>query len=245
MKLRLDMYDYLIISLLIFIGTSLYALRSSEFFISTIVAVLSAVLTDLAANYLKNKKIFFPKTGLISGLIVSIVLSSSGPLPMVVAGVAAVLSKHMIKIEKRHVFNPANFGVLLSVLIFATASQSWWGTSYNWLVLPLGMFVSFKARRLDAALSFLIAYTILFLVPNLLSQGLSLNAFYSSPLLFYTFVMVVEPATTPIMSKGRVLFGVLVAVLTYLFSQYYPDVMFLGALFVADLFVPLINKYVR
>ena len=58
--------------------------------------------------------------------------------------------------------------------------------------------------------------------------------------------MLVEPMTSPLYKKGRVFYGISVAVLSFVFgvyvTQFNPDNI---SLLIVNLFVPLINKYIK
>ena len=63
------------------------------------------------------------------------------------AGTAAVslLSKHVIRLHGRHIFNPSNFGLVLCFLVLGKARAEpldfWWGPMSPWLALAVGLIV--------------------------------------------------------------------------------------------------------
>ena len=62
---------------------------------------------------------------------------------------------------------------------------------------------------------------------------------------FFIFIMLIEPKTTPLRPKGKVIFGVAVAALIFILTQL--GVRFdveLSSLLALNLFVPLLNKIV-
>lgn len=94
---------------------------------NAIVAVFVAFIVDIVFNVLKKRKWTIPDGAVITGLIIALILSSATSTGIIAAtAVLAILSKHLLVYKKKPIFNPAAFGLLLSVLFFKTG-QSWWG----------------------------------------------------------------------------------------------------------------------
>src|SRR5215831_17607737 len=96
---------------------------------------------------------------LISGLGLSLLLRSDDPKVMVFAAVAAIGSKFLIRIRGKHVFNPTNFGLAVSMLLtqHAWCSPSQWVESsalLGWIAI-LGLAVVHRAFRTEISLAFL------------------------------------------------------------------------------------------
>jgi len=57
-----------------------------------------------------------------------------------------VLSKYVIKLRGRHIFNPSNFGLVLCFLILgkdrADPLDFWWGPMSPWMALALVIIVA-------------------------------------------------------------------------------------------------------
>src|SRR3989338_7541782 len=235
----LKIHDLIIIALLVLSAYSM-SLFGASILLSVVVIVMAAVLLDLAINYVKERKLLSPKSALITGLILSSIIE--GPLWLLVAAAAiAILSKHIIRIKGRHIFNPANFA--LFVALFLPVSQSWWGTSNLLLVGILGLVVVFKLKRFHLALPFLAVHAIMMFV--LLSFDLSQLSSHllSGSIIFFAFYMLIEPVTSPAKMKGRVAFGILCGIFATILYVVWLPAMLVSALFFADLCVPFINKF--
>ena len=244
----LNMYDLMIIALLVITAYNLSALGLSN--ITSIVSiVISCIVIDLVINYVKEKHKadihathiarFFSKSALITGLILSIILQGAVWLLIVVSAIA-ILSKHIIRIKGKHIFNPAIFG--LFVALFLPVSQSWWGASNLLLLLVLGLVVVHKLKRFHLVLPFLAVQAALMAV--LLSFDLSqlIDYFLSGSLIFFTFYMLIEPITSPLKMKSQIVFGVLAGVFASVLYIFWLPAMLVGSLFFADLCVPLLNR---
>lgn len=94
-----------------------------------IVAVGAAVAVDILCGLMRQRKRMLPDGAFITGLLIALVLSTATSWPVVAATSAiAIVSKHLLVYRKKPIFNPAAFGLLLSILIFGSG-QSWWGHS--------------------------------------------------------------------------------------------------------------------
>ena len=192
--------------------------------IPVIVTVLTTTILDILIEYFKSKTFVFPQSALISGLLMGGLLTQDLKWYIyVLAGIIAIASKHMIRFNQKHVFNPANLGVLL-VSIFLGASHSWWISSPIILVLVFGIFIVWRLKRFDLTLIFLIGYYLLNSVVELLKSN-SFNDIYSTIInggiiYFFSMYMLIEPKTNPSQRKQRIVYGIFVAILFVIFSQY-------------------------
>ncbi len=134
------------------------------------------------------------------------------------ASVWAIASKFIFAINKKHIFNPAAFGVVVTDL-FLGLSASWWiGTGIMMpFVAALGLLVVKKIRRFDLVISFLVT-AILLIFGNSIYHHSDLiqtakTVIFDLPIFFLAFIMLTEPATTPPTRSLRVIYGVIVGIL--------------------------------
>ena len=221
------------------------------FGIKALLPVLYAVITtttfDLFIEYFKSKKWIFPQSALISGLFIGGLLTQNLQWYVyVLAGIIAILSKHIIRLQQRHIFNPANFGVLLVSIIFGV-SHTWWISSPLILVLIFGIFIIWRLKRFDLTLSFLIGYYLINSIIEI-SQGAGFQEIYytiinGGVIYFLSMYMLIEPRTNPSGRNQRIVYGVLVAILFIIFHFYTPRHDLPLALAVGNIFVPILNKF--
>lgn len=239
-KLNVKIQMIVVLSVLVFIGMFKYGFGITLPLIS--LTLLSTVILDLAINYLKDKKFFFPSSAIISGLIIGSVLAPGQNYSLaLIASAIAIASKHIIRLEGRHIFNPANFG-LFSAGLLLSATFSWWGSSFPPLVILFGLFIAYRMKRFHLMLSFLITYAILMSLYSLLTRQPVLNNILLANL-YFIFFMLIEPKTSPMTRKGRVIYGALTALFASTFiailPKYDPSLL---ALVSADIFVPVLNR---
>lgn len=168
------------------------------------------------------------KSALITGLGLSILLQTDSVLTLVAAGALAISSKFLIRINGKHLFNPANFGIIAGILLFQDAwiSPGQWGSDANFLLILslLGGFILFRIGRLDTSVVFLGSLFALEFLRTYLYQGWGMDVlihkFSSGTLLLFAFFMITDPMTIPDSRKGRIIWSLLVAVLTFVLSNW-------------------------
>jgi ferredoxin-NADP reductase len=175
-----------------------------------------AYVFDVPANH---ESVYI--TALILVLILDPVTAADlkGVGVLVFASVWAMASKFIFAIGRRHVFNPAAFGVLLPALLLDQPATWWVGGNLTLLpvVLVGGFVLVRKLQRFDLVAAFILAALATTLVttpPSGFAAALNQTLAYS-PLFFFAFVMLTEPLTAPTRRWPRIAFGALVG---FLFS---------------------------
>lgn len=136
---------------------------------------------------------------------------------LVFASVWAMASKYLFAIGKRHVFNPAAFGVALSALAI-NQSATWWIGGNLWLlpfVLVGGWMVVRKIQREDLVLSFAIVAFATIAATSISGNPMNavLQTILHSSFFFFAFAMLTEPLTTPPNRPLRIAYGAIVGFL--------------------------------
>jgi Na+-translocating ferredoxin:NAD+ oxidoreductase RnfD subunit len=158
------------------------------------------------------------KSALISALSLCLLLRTDDLRLAGAAATVAVLSKFLIRVRGKHVFNPTNLALVVMLLATEAAwvSPGQWGTQAL-LVFALacgGLLVVHRATRADVTLAFIAAYAGLLVARSLwLGEPLAipLHRLESGAFLLFAFFMISDPRTTPDSRAGRVLFAVAVA----------------------------------
>jgi Na+-transporting NADH:ubiquinone oxidoreductase subunit NqrB len=221
---------------------------------SRIAVILAAALvTQWACTRLLTSRPFDPLSPLITALSLCLLLRASSSGLLAAAAVLAIGSKFLLRIDGRHIFNPANFAIA-ALLLFtdqAWISPAQWGSHVWWAFLfaCLAALVLSRARRGDVAIAFLLAHFAILLARALyLGDPLAIPArqMQSGALLLFTFFMITDPKTTPDRRGLRIVFAVLVACLgawlqfAFFLPQALMYALFFASplMFVADCLVP-------
>jgi Na+-transporting NADH:ubiquinone oxidoreductase subunit NqrB len=181
------------------------------------------------------------------GLSVLVRADSLWVHPVVAA--LALSAKFVVRVGNKHVYNPANLGVMIAVLFLPGAwlSPGQWGSDMVaalWFV-ALGITVTLSARRFDIAWAFLACYGAL-LVGRVLyldqRWAVLANQLSSGGLLLFTFFMITDPMTTPNDRRMRWLYAALVAALAFVWQfVWYRNGGPVWALFLLSPLVPLLD----
>ena len=215
-------------------------------------AIAAALLTQVVCSRLSGSPRLDLRSPLITGLSLSLLLRADAAWLPAVAGVVAIASKFILRIDGRHIFNPAGFAIVLLLVLSngVWISPGQWGTSLwlAFLLIFLAIMVLQAAQRSDVALFFLGAHAALLLArAHWLGDPLAipLHQMQSGSLLIFAFFMISDPKTTPDSRWGRLLFALAVAALGHylaFFMQMRP------ALYVALILLspatPLLNRII-
>ena len=131
---------------------------------------------------------------------------------LIVASLIAMASKFIIAPYKKHIFNPAAFAVVVTAFSINQYAGWWIASPYMVpLILIGGLLVVRKVQRFDLVLSFFVVALAMIVSLNL---GRGTHVFASmrgviidSPILFFAFIMLTEPLTTPPTRTGRIAYG--------------------------------------
>lgn len=170
------------------------------------ICLISSIL-DFIIIGLRDRKIVFPLSAFVSGLIISCVLAPTRLF--YIAPIAAIFSKHIIRLSSKHIFNPAGFGLLVANVFFGLP-LSWW-LATNWvLIMIFGLFIAYRIRKFSLIFSFMLSVFILSIGYSLLRhQPLLANALSINP--FFVFFMLPEPKTSPLYLKSKLIYGAIVS----------------------------------
>lgn len=208
-----------------------------------------ALLTQYACTRAWRLPAFDPRSALISGLSLCLLLRANSAWLAVLAAVVTIASKFVLRFRGKHIFNPTNFGIV--ALMLATG-QVWvspgqWGNAafFGFLMACLGGLVVNRAARSDVTYAFLAFYlAVLFGRALWLGQPMTipLHQLQNGAFLLFTFFMISDPKTTPDSRAGRILFALLVALGAGFvhFVLYRPNGLLLSLAFFS-LLVPLLD----
>ena len=245
---RFIIYQYMIIFLVVLhLASAFFYGFGAKALMPVVIAMATTTILDFAINYFKSKTVEFPQSALITGLFIGGLLTQNLQWHFyILAGIIAIASKYIIKFQQKHIFNPANLGVLLVSVIFG-ASHTWWVSSPLVPVLIFGIFIIWRLKRFDLAISFLVGYYLINSAIELF-QGAQFSEIYSTiinggVIYFFAMCMLIEPKTHPIKRKQRIVYGILVAALFVVFHFLIPQHDLPLALAIGNIFIPILNKF--
>lgn len=203
-------------------GLTLYGFIALEFDLSLAQAAVTlgtALIAQFLCTKLYHLPRFDPRSALISGLSLMLLLRSNDLWLISAAAVIAIASKFVLRWDNRHIFNPTCFGIVLMLMltdgVWVSAGQ--WGQTafFGFLLSCAGMMIVHKATRSDVTLAFLATFAgILFARAWWLGDpfAIPLHTMQNGAIVLFAFFMISDPKTTPNARGGRIVFGSLIAV---------------------------------
>jgi Na+-transporting NADH:ubiquinone oxidoreductase subunit NqrB len=215
------------------------------------VLLATALLTQLLCTRLWGLTSYDARSPLISALSLCLLLRTNDPALAVLAAVVTISSKFLIRVDGKHIFNPTNLGLVVSMAMSngVWVSPGQWGNVayFGFLLACVGSVVVNRAARSDVTYAFLGFY-----VATVVLRGLwlgdplviALHHLQNGAILLFAFFMISDPKTTPDSRMGRVIFALLVA-LGAAFIQFglFRTNGLLWSLVVCSATVPLINRW--
>lgn len=179
------------------------------------------LVTAQAAQWLGDRAVGRPydwRSPLISSLSLCLLLRTQAVWVAVGAAAVAIGSKYLIRVNGKHVFNPANLGLAAALALtdHAWVSAGQWGNAALAALFfaAAGTTVVQRAERSDVTWAFLGFYSALLLGRSwLLGEpvAIPLHRLQSGALLLFAFFMISDPKTAPDSRAGRIVFAALVA----------------------------------
>ena len=244
-----DPHDYQLIVLTALLCIGLWALQ----FPVTLIQIATIASVTLLMQWFGDRCHGYAscnwKSALITALSLCLLLRANALWPLVLAASVAIGTKFLFRIQGRHLFNPANIGIVASSLLLdgVWVSPGQWGSA-TWLVLLLAclaVLVLTRAQRWDVSLVFLVTYAAI-LIGRAVWLGdpfaIPLHQLQSGAVLLFTFFMLSDPRTTPAARRARCSFAMVLAVVTATlqFGLYLPQSMFYALALMTPLrFLPI------
>jgi enediyne biosynthesis protein E5 len=192
----------LFITTILVVGHFAYGILES--YERTALAIVAALVTELVLG-----RIFFGKwlnlaSAYISGISVGILVRSPAFWPYALCSVISIMSKYVLRVKGRHLWNPSNFGIC--VLLFlapetVAALTIQWG-NFIWPLLViwiLGSVIIWRAKRIHIS----VTYVLSFLAFAFLRSWITGDPWRSeiSPITgpmyqLFVFFMITDPKTT-------------------------------------------------
>lgn len=178
--------------------------------------------------FLKRGQIEY-RSAIISTLSLTLLLKAASLWLFPIAALIAIGSKFLIRINDKHIFNPANIAIV--TLLLLTPEMVWispgqWGREIwlGFLIIGLGALVLSSFKKADTTFFFLASYWALLTARALIIGdpfSIVLNQMQQGAMLIFAIFMISDPKTTPDHQWGRFIFAFAVASLGYLMQFNY------------------------
>jgi Na+-translocating ferredoxin:NAD+ oxidoreductase RnfD subunit len=246
-----------------------------------LLSLVVCAIVEVAIVYRQQRVIMWPASALLTGNSVAFILRVNGTQHgdwwtlrgagfFVAASLIGLLSKYVIKIGGRHIYNPSNLGLVV-VLLGAGAANVfpqylWWGPMNLPVAMALavivagGLWILRPLKMLPMVAAFLVTFDLL--IALLARTGHCFDAVWhagpvcgtdywlnicgSPELLVFVFFMISDPRTAPTKAPARIVYGIAIAVLATALitpqpSEFGIKLALLAGLTVVCSFVPLVD----
>ena len=188
-----------------------------------------ALATQFVFERFTRKKYSSWKSASITGLGLSMLLHVEDPAIAAIAAIIAIASKFLIKVKGKHIFNPANIGIVLCILLTGQAwiSPGQWGSStVMWFIIgAAGLMMILKVGRLDTSLTFLGTFGLLLYARQVIylgwDPGVWAHMMSNGTLMIFSFFMITDPRTTPNHRVARIVWSALLGLLLFVATNYF------------------------
>ncbi len=169
------------------------------------------------------------KSGLVTGLGLSLLLKANSPWIFLLAGALAIAQKFLIRPGGKHLWNPANFGIVVVILITGNAwiSPGQWGSGalLVFIIGTLGLAVLSKVRRLETGFTFLLVLAALEYSRSILYMGWDMEVWLhkmsSGSLWLFALFMITDPMTIPNSGRVRIFWSAAIAGISFILTNFY------------------------
>jgi len=219
--------------------------------------ILTAILVTLITQYLAHRFLnkqqtteLISRSALITALGLCLLLRTTSVTVMAIAACCAILSKFLIKYRGKHLFNPANFGII-TMLCFteqAWVSPGQWGDSFSLALLFVGIggVILSWLGRWETTIVFLMVYALGIAFRNLwlgFEVEILWHELTSGSLLVFAFFMLSDPRSIPDHPLARLIWSSAIALLTLILKyQFFLATAPFWALFLLSLLTPWLDS---
>jgi Na+-translocating ferredoxin:NAD+ oxidoreductase RnfD subunit len=129
----------------------------------TALSITTAILLEIVLGRIFTGKRPHLASAYITGISIGILIRSPEIWPYALCSMISIMSKYVIRVKGRHIWNPSNFGicVMLFLASYAVASLSvQWG-NYLWpmlIIWTLGSVIIWRIKRFHICATYVVAF---------------------------------------------------------------------------------------
>ena len=191
-----------LVTVILLIGDFSFGMLES--YTGTALAIITALATEVVLGRAVYGRWPHLASAYITGISVGMLVRTPVVWPFVVGSVLSVLSKYVLRVKERHLWNPSNFGLcallLLAPATVAVLSIQWgnepWPVVVIWI---LGGVSLWRLRRLHISATYVASFLVLAVARSWLTgtPWLTNIAPITGPMYqLFVFFMITDPRTT-------------------------------------------------
>ena len=206
------------ITCILLVGDLMYGMPESHW--KTLLAIVTSIALEMILGKVFYGKFPHPASAYITGISVGILVRSPVYWPFALCAAISIMSKYVLRIKGKHIWNPSNFGI--SVLVLASPIVSVLGIQWGNFLLPmiiiwvLGSVIIWRLRRFHITAVYVVSFIAFALLRSWMngSPWQSEVAPITGPMYqLFIFFMITDPKTTVRSHKWQCIVVFLVALL--------------------------------
>jgi hypothetical protein len=207
----------MLITAILLAGQLSYGLLES--FTRTALAIVTAMLVELALGRLFYGKFPHLASSYITGISVGILIRSPAFWPYALCSAISITSKYVVRWKERHLWNPSNFAICAMLLLapetVATLSIQW-GNAIEPMIIVwvLGLLITWRVERIHITATYVVSFLLFALLRSYITgHGFQAEvAPITGPMYqLFIFFMITDPKTTVKSKRAQCLVAFLVA----------------------------------
>ena len=190
-----------------------------ESFPKTLAAIVASILAEMILGKLITGKIPHLASAYISGISVGILIRSPEWWPYILCSLIAITSKYVIRVKGRHIWNPSNLAIAVTLLIAsestATLSIQWGNSFWPMLIIwTLGSIIIYRLKRFHICLTYVLSFVAFTFLRSAITHhdfATELAPITGPMYQLFIFFMITDPKTTVTTKQGQILVAFLIA----------------------------------
>ena len=190
-----------------------------ESYEKTVVAIVVSIVAELTLGRIFYKSWPHPASAYITGISVGILIRSPALWPYALCSLISIMSKYVLRVKGRHLWNPSNFGICAMLFLAGDTVASLsiqWG-NYLWpmiVIWVLGSIIIWRLKRFHVTGTYVAAFVVFAFARSFItgSPWQAEIAPITGPMYqLFIFFMITDPRTTVRSKTGRCIVVVAVA----------------------------------
>lgn len=194
----------------------------------TLTAIATAILVEIVLGRFFYGQWPHPASAYISGISVGILIRSPALWPYALCAAISIISKYVLRVKGRHLWNPSNFGICAMLFIagdyVASLSIQWGNNLWPMIVIwVLGSIIIWRLKRFHITATYVVCFIVFAMLRSYLtgSPWQSEIAPITGPMYqLFIFFMITDPKTTVRSKLGQCIVVVAVALVETVLRLY-------------------------
>jgi enediyne biosynthesis protein E5 len=194
----------------------------------TLLAIATSIAIEIVLGRLLYRQWPHPASAYITGISVGILIRSPALWPYALCAAISILSKYVLRVKGRHLWNPSNFGICAMLFVagdsVASLSIQWGNNLWPMIVIwLLGSLIIWRLKRLHITGTYVVCFIAFAFLRSAItgSPWQSEIAPITGPMYqLFIFFMITDPKTTVRSKVGQCVVVVAVALVETVLRLY-------------------------